>query len=110
MACQCSKADDTSKESDVLSVPYVVHESEMSRAERREKRLWIAVIVLIFSLIATNVGWLIYESQFETIYWEQDGDGLNNMNTGEQGDVTFEPEREVQAEEVRGTQGDQSFQ
>lgn len=106
MACQCSKTDDTSKENGGISVPYVVHESEMSRAERREKRLWIAVIVLIIALLTTNVGWLIYEAQFETIYWEQDGDGLNNMNTGEQGDVTFEPEREVQAEEVRDAQGD----
>lgn len=110
MACQCGKADDAQKENSGISVPYVVHESEMARAERREKRLWIAVIVLIFSLIATNAGWLAYESQFETIYWEQDGDGLNNMNTGDQGDVTFEPEREIQEEEVRNAQGDQSFQ
>lgn len=110
MACQCSKADDESRENSGLSVPYVVHESEMARAERREKRLWIAVIALIFSLLASNIGWLVYESQFETIYWEQDGDGLNNMNTGEQGDVAFEPEREVQAEEVRDAQGDQGFQ
>lgn len=110
MSCQCNKVDDTSKESNGLSVPYVVHESEMSRAERREKRLWIVVIVLIAAFLATNIGWLIYESQFETVYWEQDGDGLNNMNTGEQGDVTLEPEREVQVEEVRDAQGDQSFQ
>lgn len=97
-------------EKEKTDVPYIVFEGEMARSERREKRLWIAVIVLIFALLATNVGWLVYESQFETIYWEQDGDGLNNMNTGEQGDVTFEPEREVQAEEVRDAQGDQGFQ
>lgn len=106
MACQCNKEDEANKETGGLSVPYVVHESEMTRAERRDKRQWIVIIVLIASLLASNIGWLIYESQFETIYWEQDGDGLNNMNTGEQGDVTFEPEREIQEEEIRSEQGD----
>lgn len=96
-------------EKEKTDVPYIVFEGEVARAERRETRLWIVVIILIATLLATNIGWLIYESQFETIYWEQDGDGLNNMNTGEQGDVTFEPEREVQAEEVQNEQGDQSF-
>lgn len=97
-------------EKEKTDVPYIVFEGEIARSERREKRLWIVIIILIAALLATNIGWLIYESQFETIYWEQDGDGLNNMNTGEQGDVTFEPEREVQEEEVRGAQGDQNFQ
>lgn len=99
MACQCGKADDAQKENSGISVPYVVHESEMARAERREKRLWIVVIVLILILFATNVGWMIYESQFETYTYSQDGEGLNNINSGEQGDVLYGPETESQEEE-----------
>ena len=69
------------------SVPYIVHESSIARMERQIKRLWIALIVVIAMLFASNVGWLIYESQFATISYEQDGEGINNVNIGEQGDL-----------------------
>lgn len=73
------------------NVPYIVFEGEMARAERRDKRQWIVIIVLIFALLASNIGWIWYESQFDTYTYEytQDGQGLNNINTGEQGDVLY---------------------
>lgn len=80
------------------NVPYIVHESSMSRMERHIKRLWIAVIVSVFLLFASNAGWLIYESHFETFYYEQDGEGINNVNLGEQGDLNNGAESEVQEE------------
>lgn len=49
------------------SVPYIVHESDMSRLERQLKRLWIVVLVLIFMLVGSNCAWLWYESQLETV-------------------------------------------
>ena len=55
--------------------------------ERMVKRLWIALIVVIAMLFASNAAWLIYESQFATISYEQDGEGINNVNIGEQGDL-----------------------
>lgn len=73
------------------NVPYIVHESAMARAERHIKRLWITVIVLISLLFASHAGWLMYESQFEKISCEQDGDGINNVNYGSQGDLNNEP-------------------
>lgn len=79
-------------EKEKTNVPYVVFEGEMARAERRDKRQWIVIIVLIVALLASNIGWLVYESQFETYYYSQDGEGLNNINTGEQGDVLYGPE------------------
>lgn len=69
------------------NVPYVVHEGVMSRLERVIKRLWIALIVSVCLLFASNVGWMIYESQFDAISYEQDGEGINNVNIGEQGDL-----------------------
>ena len=49
------------------SVPYVVHESAMARAERQTKSLVWVIVLLIVLLVGSNVGWLIYESQFETV-------------------------------------------
>ena len=81
------------------SIPYIVHESSMARMERQVKRLWVAAIVAVCLLFASNAGWLIYESQFETITYEQGGGGINNVNLGEQGDSNNGTEGEVQEEE-----------
>ena len=45
-------------------IPYVAFESELNRFERVNKRLWIALIILIVSLVGSNAGWIYYESQF----------------------------------------------
>jgi len=64
----------------MASIPYFVHEGEMSRAERANKRLWIAVILLIVCLVGTNLAWTIYESQFQDVLITQDNeDGVNNF-------------------------------
>jgi hypothetical protein len=54
---------------------------------RREKRLIAIIVLVIVLLVGSNIGWLVYESQFETISYEQDGEGINNVNVGEQGDL-----------------------
>lgn len=47
------------------SVPYYAHEGMMVRMERTNHRLWIMCIVLIIALVGTNLGWVLYESQWE---------------------------------------------
>lgn len=37
------------------------------RHENREKRLVWVIVLLIVLLVGTNIGWLIYESQFEVV-------------------------------------------
>ena len=76
------------------NVPYIVYETEQARAERHIKRLWIALIVAITMLFVSNAGWLIYESQFATVSCVQDGEGMNNVNIGEQGDLLYGAESE----------------
>ena len=75
------------------SVPYVVHESAMARAERQTKSLVWVIVLLIVLLVGSNVGWLIYESQFEvveetteTIITQENADGYNNY-IGNDGDI-----------------------
>jgi hypothetical protein len=73
-----------------ISVPYIVHESSMVRAERQAKRLIAIIILLIVLLVGSNIGWLIYESQFETVETNetvieatQDGEGINIVGGGD---------------------------
>ena len=74
------------------SVPYVVHESAMARAERQTKSLVWVIVLLIVLLVGTNVGWLAYENSFEDVNTteeyqiEQDAESGNNnsiINGGE---------------------------
>lgn len=71
----------------VSTIPYFVHEGEMARAERTNRRLWALVVLLIVLLVGTNAGWFIYESQFQDVVITQDNlDGINNF-IGNDGDI-----------------------
>ena len=74
------------------SVPYIVHESSMARMERQIKRGWIALIVAVCLLFASNAAWLYawmqYDYTSEEIIVEQDAqDGGNANYIGNDGDI-----------------------
>lgn len=48
-------------------VDYRVHESILARMERTNKRWFVLCIVIFLAFVGSNIGWLIYESQFEDI-------------------------------------------
>lgn len=53
----------------------------LSELKKSSKRWFVISIVLLIALVISNVGWLIYESQFETIVdTEQTIDDINNTN------------------------------
>lgn len=62
-----------------VSVPFIVHESAMARAERHNKRMCIALIIAIIIVFITNGCWLLFISQydFESYDYAQDGLGVN---------------------------------
>lgn len=61
------------------------------RHENREKRLVWVIVLLIVLLVASNIGWLVYESQFEVVQESttitQDNDGGYNNYIGNDGDI-----------------------
>ena len=59
--CKSCKSKDQPSE----TVPYIVHEGTMARAEIMIKRLWITILLLIVLLVGTNGLWIWYESQFQ---------------------------------------------
>lgn len=92
-------------ENNNITVPYIVHEGEMTRQERNIKRLVVIIMVLLFMLFGSNIAWLYewnqYEYVDETIESTQDGDGINIVG-GE--DVTYgsdssNTQKETQEEE-----------
>ena len=70
------------------SISYIAHESAMSRAERHIKRLWIALIIAVLAIVATNISWLIYISQYDFESYELSADNGGNANyIGNDGDI-----------------------
>ena len=90
MSKKCNSCGTTDKAP--ASVPYVVHESAMARAERHIKALIWVIVLLIVLLVGTNVDWMIYDNSFEDVNTieeyqiEQDAESGNNnsiINGGE---------------------------
>ena len=74
------------------------YDSDMARHERNFKRLWILAIILIISLVGSNIGWMVYESQFsrtvtETYTAETDSGGTAIANG--KGSVTLDGESDI---------------
>lgn len=73
MECKgCNSHQDT--------VPFVAYEGALARMERTIRRLWILALVLIGLLLATNAGWIWYESQFETVSVDQTAEAEDGGN------------------------------
>lgn len=62
---KCEGCNAHGKDGEKKSVPYIVHEADMARMERHNKRLWILCIVMFLAFVASNAAWVYYESQFE---------------------------------------------
>lgn len=70
------------------SVPYIVHESSMARMERQVKRGWIALIVAVCLLFASNAAWLCAWMQYDYESYEITADGDSNANyIGQDGNI-----------------------
>ena len=70
------------------NVPYIVHESSMARMERQIKRLWIALIVAVCLLFASNAGWLLTWTSYDYSSYEAITDNGGDANIiGNDGDI-----------------------
>lgn len=80
MAKTCNSCGDNLTKITMSSASF---EAMENRHERREKRLIGLIAFLVALLVATNVGWLIYESQFEVVETTVDEDiNINSDNGG----------------------------
>ena len=74
-----------------MEIPYIAHESIVTRMERTNKRLFILCIILVICLVGSNAAWLCYESQFEDEVYTQEADvetsGNAIINNG--GDLNY---------------------
>lgn len=65
------------------------HEKEMTRMETANKRWFIAFIIVLCMLFATNAGWVIYENQFQDVVVTQENDNAANNYIGNDGEISY---------------------
>ena len=75
-----------------VTIDWAAHEADMARMERVNRRLWIALIVVIALFTITNAAWIVYENSFideVTVTQESDAKdgGTAIVNNG--GDVNY---------------------
>ena len=87
------------------AVPYIVFEGELTREERNVTRLWIALIVAVVLLFASNIVWLLEWMSYDYVstetvtvdgqygvanYIGNDGDIYNGEDSGSAKTVAHE--------------------
>ena len=81
MACNSCPGHDPEDPAKKGPVPRATHESDMDRADRANKRLFAALIVVVllwFATVALGVwAWTRYDYCSEVETYTQDGEGLN---------------------------------
>lgn len=72
------------------SIPYIAYESAIASSERHIKRLWIALIICIAMLFASNSvwlwAWMQYDYGYESVEIETEDGNANYI--GNDGDIT----------------------
>ena len=107
-------------EKEVVLIPFVVHESGMTRMERIVKRLSVALIVSILLIFASNALWLYAWMQYdyssdattttETQTVTVDGkDGIANY-IGNNGDITNGKDSGENSEDTNKSSADKGEQ
>lgn len=75
------------------NIPYFVHEAEMDRLERANRRWFVTALIIFLAFIGTNVYWIWYESQFQdqvvTETYTSTADGNSTAIANGDGSVTF---------------------
>lgn len=77
------------------TIPYYAYDALSMITNKTIRRLWILCIILVVLLVGSNVGWLVYEAQFEDVVtsveqeaeWDSESEvimnGTGTINYGE---------------------------
>ena len=95
MEKNCNNCIAEKKEFSIVTMSSADWQRNEQRHERREKRLVWIIALLILLLVGSNVGWLIYQSQFEVVeestetnITQENENGYNNY-IGNDGDINY---------------------
>lgn len=74
----------------MINVPYIVYEKDMEHKNTVIKFMGVSIIFLIVAIVATTWMFMSFINSHDYKNYDQDGNGINNINEGTQGDVINE--------------------
>lgn len=83
------------------TISYYEHEVEIARSEVHAKRWAIAALIAFITLVGTNLGWIIYEAQFQDVVTETytaESEGGSIAISNKEGSVTYGGTGELQSD------------
>jgi hypothetical protein len=78
------------EEEKIMTIPYIAHQSAAARQERQIRRMWIALIVAVALVFASNAIWLYAWMQYDYSSEEIIVDAEDNGNAnyiGQDGNI-----------------------
>ena len=106
MSCNECEHNNTERNDLPENVPYIVYEAERARSERLFKRMWIAIIVAVALIFASNAVWLWAWTSYDYVSYEysQDGEGTNIIGDDNEVNNGAETQNKGEKEENTGNQ------
>lgn len=74
-------------EGQMPTVPFWLYELKDRRHRREKNILKIWIVILSFIIIFMSIYFVEKWTQYDTLEYTQDGAGVNNINTGTQGNI-----------------------
>lgn len=77
----------TNEKKTLTNVPYQVLVDFKETAKANSLKWFIICLILIVLLVGSNVGWLIYESQFETVGTVEEYEVVQDVESGDNNSI-----------------------
>lgn len=74
----------------MVNVPFIVYEKDIEHKNSIIKIMFAIIIVLLITLGISTYMFLSFINSFSYTTYSQDGEGINNINSGTQGDIVNE--------------------
>lgn len=76
--------------SSMVNVPFIAYEKEMSHKNTIVKIMGTIILFLVIAIICIVYMFMSFISNYDYKNYDQNGEGVNNINSGQQGDIINE--------------------
>ena len=74
----------------IVNVPYIAYEKEVESRKATVKIMGAIILFLIVAIVCVVCMFMNFISNYDYKNYDQNGEGINNINSGQQGDIVNE--------------------
>ena len=76
--------------SSMVNVPFIAYEKEMDHKNKIVKIMGAIILALVVAIVCIVYMFMSFISNYDYKNYDQNGEGVNNINSGQQGDIINE--------------------